>query len=292
MFFRTSKKTEERKDYIYEAVKPLSDELINCNDRVAILDRSNKLLRTLVLKSEEGISGISAAIEEFSATLGTLNSNIGALSNEVSGMKKEIVQRHEYFTKKLLETQEKIKIVESLIDKVKSFQVIAEKVIYMVKGIYSIAEQTGMLALNATIEAARAGEHGKGFSVVAEEIGRLAAKTESFAKEIQDLMEEFVNSLNAMERNISNIRNIVMSIAQDMEEIKGFLSYTKGFADKVNASLNEVASAVDEQAQAMKDIELNVSSLNLELDMILQTVNVLHKIGELNRRVHQRTPQR
>ena len=150
----------------------------------------------------------------------------------------------------------------------------------MVTGISNIAEQTGILALNATIEAARAGEHGKGFSVVAEEIGRLASKTESFTKEIQDLMGEFVNSLKVMEQNISSVGDIVRSIVQDMEEIKDFLNYTKEFTDKVNASVNEVANAVDEQAQVIRDIELSVSSLHAELDTVLQMVDALSKVSD------------
>jgi len=281
VFFRSKKRSVgsgSEKLYIYEAVKPLSDELVNCNDKVAILERSEKLLKTLMHKSREGISGISTALEEFSATLNMLNSNIGALSNEVSGIKDEITRRHAHFEKKLTETLEKIRIVEGLIESVKSFHTIAEKVIYMVRGISSIAEQTGMLALNATIEAARAGEHGKGFSVVAEEIGRLASKTESFTKEIQELMGEFVNSLNAMEQNISSIKDVVLSIARDMDEVKDFLNYVKGFSDKVNASVNEVASAVDEQAQVIRDIERNVSSLDAELGTILRMVDALSEI--------------
>ncbi len=281
VFFRVRKKGEERgKQYTYEAVKPLSDAFINCNDRIAILGRANKLLSSIVPKVKERMDSISTAIEEFSATLSMLNSNIGALNNEVSEIKEEISQKHGYFSKKLAETQERIKVVENFIESIRSFKAVADRVIYMVTGISNIAEQTSILALNATIEAARAGEHGKGFSVVAEEIGRLASKTESFTKEIQDLMEEFVNSLKVMEQNISSVGNIVRSIVQDMEEIKDFLNYTMEFTDKVNASVNEVANAVDEQAQVIRDIELSVSSLHAELDTVLQMVNALSKVSD------------
>ncbi len=282
MFFRLRRNNpkKEEKPYIYEAVKPISDELINCYDRVAILERSEKLLRDLVIKSKEGIGGISTALEEFSSTLNMLNSNVGSLSKDVSGMKEEIAKRHERFEEKLSQILEKVRIVERLIESVRSFQSIAEKVIYMVGGISSIAEQTGMLALNATIEAARAGEHGKGFSVVAEEIGRLASKTESFTKEIQELMGEFIKSLNAMEENIESIRDLVMEIARDMEEVKEFLGYVRNFSDKVNSSISEVASAVDEQAQVIRGIEQSVSSLNSELETILGMVDALSHINE------------
>jgi methyl-accepting chemotaxis protein len=138
--------------------------------------------------------------------------------------------------------------MDQMVEVVSSIAANSEKINKITEVIEKIANKTNLLSLNAAIEAARAGEHGKGFSVVAEEVGKLAANSAESSQEIARLVQQAV-------AETAKAVSAVKEVSQDMTLIERS-------SIEADQMLQRISAALEQQSSAVEEINSNVGSLN------------------------------
>ncbi|MDE6608737.1 MAG: methyl-accepting chemotaxis protein [Lachnospiraceae bacterium] len=187
-------------------------------------------------------------------------------------------------------------------EKIKTLEVHSSKIADIVGAINSIAEETGLLSLNASIEAARAGEHGRGFAIVAESIGKLAAESTSATAHIEKIIEELCSDIEDTVSNIEEVKKAMAAQIQATQKVKKIFHDFKALAEQTSGSVTSIDELIEEMyeidrsiveaAQSIRDISQETEdlsgeaaeSLDEELRDIQNSVQSLTMIsGELER---------
>lgn len=250
---------------------------------------------------------MSAAMEESSASLDQINEAVGRIFESIEGIY-ERAKSESASSDEIMKTavqvyhragEEKQDAMRQVADMAASVQQKIEKsreveeIRELTKNIINITEETNLLALNASIEAARAGEAGRGFSVVADEIGKLASNSATSATEIQKVTDQVIKSVDELaaeaehmitlmnetavggyekmletsesyQSNVANMNAMMQNFAQESKTLKYNMENIRKSLGDMKTAVDECAAGVTNVAEMAVKLSDNVGNIEKE----------------------------
>ena len=241
------------------------------NKQYELVNKTNEYTQNIKNDLDIAEESVTATYDDIQKTSNALDESIKAL-NKVTEKIKESYERESELANKIVTLTDQTNQIKEIIDIIKS-----------------IADQTNLLALNAAIEAARAGEHGRGFAVVADEVRKLAERTQKSLGEIDSVISIIVQGVMDIEKEI--IRNseisketteITNELVENTNKTKNNLENTKNLAQKaiketikINTNgrfLIDTSSELVKESEVLKEIKEELKNIEKKLENISKLI--------------------
>ncbi len=224
-----------------------------------------------------GSSEQAAAVVEITATMEELARTAAQIASNAANQAEQAAQAEAAGTAGAAAVEEAVRGVEEVQKRIAAIASRADSLGARSREIYRVldlitelSQETHILALNAAIEATAAGEHGRRFSVVADEVRRLAERSRESVESVRTLLEEFSAS----------IRATVVATEESSKEVAKVLDRVRA----ATASIEQLRGAVAETAQAAREISLATQQQRTASDQVVLTLKevsqVIQKMAE------------
>jgi methyl-accepting chemotaxis protein len=226
---------------------------------------------------------VSAAVEEMMATISQNAHQTSRAAEKSIDMSRAALQGGETIQKLISGLNKISDVVVRSSESVQKLGRNSVEIGEIAQAIEEIADQTNLLALNAAIEAARAGEHGRGFAVVADEVRKLAERTQKATQKIASTLKEIQTDTNDVvgvmdtgmrqaelgKSYINGASVSLQNIIYQTAEVADILSQLAASAEQQSATSNEIAESmftisntVTQSASTVEEISRTIADIS------------------------------
>lgn len=243
-------------------------------ETVTVANKLKGSSESLSRSSEETSASVQEATEQIDKLAYSLN-DLGNIAQDTAQYSQRVAQAAEEGQQAVQQAINQMTVlhhmVEGLAADTGGLGYKIEDINKFVQLIGDIADQTNLLALNAAIEAARAGEHGQGFSVVAQEVRKLADRSNQAARDVKQIIKEISEQSE----------NVICSMDAGLNEVKTGRALIERTGEKFNHIRDLVDSLVQQsQAVAAASAQANLSGSEIAAATQQQSAAVQQVAGE------------
>ena len=240
--------------------------VLNLSSTSEQLESISKQSQKMMLSQKDETDQVATAINEMSSTVAEVARNAETAAEATTEANKIVNQGNQMVSGVVTSIGSLASDLTATSKSMEHLKTRTDNVGNVLEVIKAVAEQTNLLALNAAIEAARAGEAGRGFAVVADEVRGLASRTQSSAKEIEDLIIELQNGAQDSLEKMLTSRDLSTRNAEQAKEVLTLFSNISKQVGYMQDMGLQIATASEEQSQVSEEINRSVENVRLLAD--------------------------
>lgn len=292
---------EQQRVILETDVKQIISSITTVNEQIQTNLSAQEEMKIAIVEVSAGSQTQSEQISEIAENaheslimmqnMGQVTSVLSEEANQANSVATDGQQRFAVLSQEMKELQQVISALSS------NFENLTKKIeetnLYA-GNIKEITDQTNLLALNASIEAARAGDAGRGFSVVAEEIRKLAETTklttEKITKNLSEVntsnadtmeivmlsskkLEESVESTNEVSDYFQKLGQTLDTLNKTFKEFESLSSSVEKQSTNVETSTSELAAIIEEASASLEEMSATIESLNEDSHKIASIIS-------------------